>query len=143
MVNIFVNPAAEKKRCPVHIILTSRDFGVRSSYFQVFFVQMLKRSKMHSFLLIFKTGTPPLSYPKVGKCSFSLLILILHKELINSLYKYQQRKKSSYHLRIRKGVGTHFQNQEERLHFWTFQHMNKKLWKYELLTPKTLEVRMI
>ena len=29
------------------------------------------------------------------------------------------------------------------MNFWTFQHLTKKLWNYELQTPKTLEVRMV
>ena len=37
--------------------------------------------------------------------------------------------------------GTYFQHFEEGLHFCTFQHRNKKLLKYELPTPKTLEDR--
>ena len=100
---------------------------------------MLKRSKMHSFVIIFKIGTPPISYTKVAKWYF--LHWYLYKELVNSLYKYQWRKISFCYLRIRNGWDTYFKNYEERVYFWTFQHMNKKLWKYELLTPKTLEVR--
>ena len=39
--------------------------------------------------------------------------------------------------------GICFQKLKERVHFWAFQHPNKKSSKYELLTPKTRKVVMI
>ena len=43
----------------------------------------------------------------------------------------------------RRIVGTYFQNHGERVHFWTFQHLNWKSYEYQLLTRKTLEVRSL
>ena len=63
--------------------------------------------------------------------------------MYKSYYKYQQWKPLSCYPRVWNRYPTYFQNVYERVHFWTFQHPNKKVWKYELLTPKTREVRMM
>ena len=60
--------------------------------------------------------------------------------MYKSYYKYQQWKPLSCYPRVWNRYPTYFQNVYERVHFWTFQHLNKKVWKYELLTPKTKKV---
>ena len=52
-------------------------FWSQKLIFSDFFVRMLKRSKMHSFVHILKIGRVPISYPRVTGQRFSLLIFII------------------------------------------------------------------
>ena len=103
---------------------------------------MLKRSKMQSLLTILKIGTPPMSHPKVTGWTFLPVDIYIRNWSIPYININRQKSPSCY-LRVWHGWGTYFQNCEERLHFWTFQHPNKKVWKYGLLNPKTFEVTYI
>ena len=119
-----------KNRYPVHIILTSQVFGVRSSYF-------------HTFLFRCWNDSYPTRFVSEGNRIAFFTVVIYIRNMYKSYYKYQQWKPLSCYPRVWNRYPTYFQNVYERVYFWTFQHLNKKVWKYELLTPKTREVRMM
>ena len=77
----------------------------------------MKRSKMHSFVVVLKISTPPISYPRVIGLIFSPLLFNKGNSTNPIINTTSELDSHPVTLKYDVGGGTCFQNYNKRVHF--------------------------